>query len=95
MMIDLGHFIEEFDVVFAIPRLIEVELLVKIVLFDKGKDGYTPTQKWVSISICDSSWRKLPVGRFIVQKREHDLLEVIHGGHPSGRLAGRLDGRQQ
>jgi choline dehydrogenase-like flavoprotein len=89
--IDAGHFGHQLFVVFAVPWLIEMELLVEISLFEEGQQMDAPAQQRLAIFVEVGIGGKRLINVVVVVHGEGHLMEVIHGAHAVGCLPGTDD----
>jgi SAM-dependent methyltransferase len=75
------HLREQLQVVFAIPRFLLVELLVKVVLFEVGKQLNSPAQECLPFLVRHVGG-KMIVGVVILVHRYQNLLKVIEAALP-------------
>src|SRR5262249_33195295 len=68
--VHLGHLGQQLPVVFAVPGLVEVELLVKLVLLNERQDSDSPTQERLAVLASNRRRRQMPVL----------FLELVEGG---------------
>lgn len=83
---DARHFADERLVVFAVPRLVEMKLLVELVLFEEGKQGHPPTQQGATLCVANRCRREVLVDVVEVVHGQGQLLEMIPHDGPLGPL---------
>ena len=88
------HLVDEGLVVRAVPRLIQLELVVQPLLLDVGQDRHPPAQQPLAV-LADDGPGEMAVGVVVVVHRQGDLLEVVDALRPPGGLARRLHRREQ
>src|SRR5206468_7432628 len=71
-------------VVRTVPRFVEVERLVKVVLLQERQDLDTPAQQQFPVLVAAGRGWKVPVGALVVEQREGQLLKVIRRGDHRG-----------
>ena len=81
-----GHRLSHFEVVRTIPRLIEVEVLVKGIFVYERKNGHPPTEQRLAV-LFDRGGRKTPVVLFINSHCQADLPHLV-GRHVIEHLRG-------
>ena len=73
------------------PRSIDVNLVVNVLLFEKGQYVRRPHRlSWKRVT-----GREVLMGCFVVRERRHNLLDIIHALRSSARFADGLNCRQQ
>ena len=77
----------------AVPRLIEVELVIEGLFAQIGKNCHPPTEQWIAIALRDRLGGEFAVCVMVVVHREHDLSEIVRRLHLPSRLASGLDRR--
>ena len=99
--VEFRHPGQELDVVQAVPRLVEVELVVEVRLLDERQDRDAPTQEWLSVDAAHGGGRQPAVHLLGGVERKAQLLEaslhsfgrfpdILHGHH-QGIAEGRQD----
>ena len=80
------HFLEQSEIVRAVPRLVEVELRIEFLALELGKNRHSPTQERLAILVGDRGRGKMAfparVGK--TTKAKGDILEIVQAlGIPS------------
>jgi hypothetical protein len=71
--------------VLAVPRLVEAELPVQLILFDERQDGDAPAEQGLAVLVEDGRAGERGVGVVEAVQREADLLEVVLAGFAVSR----------
>ena len=91
---DRRHFLEQGEIMRAVPRLAEVKLIIEFLVIDVRKHGDSPTQQRLAVLISDRGGRKMAVTYLTkMEKGEVDIFEVAQALASSITSTNRLLGR--
>ena len=72
-----------------------MKLVVQLAFFQIRENRHAQAQQRFSGLVRVVGCRKGTSGRFVIEQAEHDLADVVQRLVSSGRLIGRVTGRQQ